>query len=492
MVLQWQVFTPDTAYDTIYKIFNSNCGWRAAPADPPHPGRICERGAYHVKSRADRPLHHTTEWCGKVSDAAVFILLSFFLLACAPYERITETKYFLFLLICGGYLLIILISLPELLLIKQLNPSDLLRLLAKHRLIIGISVLYLLFTTASALLSPYSYDYWLGMTRREGLLTQYIYIGLFLALSLFGRLKKPHCRAFGVAIFVLCALCVLQLLSFNPFYLYPSGYNYYDAYQAYSGEYLGTIGNADLLSALLSLAASAFYAGALCETGKERTLHMVSCITAAVTLAAIKVSAGILSFFVTVLIFTPIILRARSSSRWKAAIAVEGVLIIGIVLALFFFDFGGSGTAFEFHELLHGRISPSFGSGRIRIWSEVLSAIPSHVLWGTGPDSMAAWDLPGFTKYVDYLGITIESGIDVAHNEYLNVLAQQGILAGASLAALYLAVLIKAAKKIKTTSHMIAFSAVSAYLIQALFSFSMCMTAPVFWAFLGLLNSEER
>lgn len=415
-----------------------------------------------------------------------------FILICAPYRGITEVKYSLFLIVCGGYLALLIVSVVELMAIGQLRPRELHEIIKRQRTVWVLAGIYLLFTAISAFLSPYDYDFWAGMSRKEGLLAQLIYIGVLLSVSAFGKLRAYHVRLFGAAMCAFCVICLLQLTGLNPFGLYPDGYNYHDAYTAYAGEYLGTIGNADLVSALLAMASALFYAAAFFEKGRARALDIALLFLTGFTLFAIRVAAGILAFIVTVLAATPLMLRKKHGELWKKFAVLEAALVLLALLAVFLFDFGGSGTLHELHELLRGRPNPSFGSGRLKIWSEVISAMKGHLLWGTGPDSMQAWELPGFTRYIESLGVTIESGIDVAHNEYLNVAAQQGLLASTAFLSLLLLSLAKALRRTGESGVMLPLCAATAYLVQALFGFSMCMTAPLFWAFLGLSISREE
>ena len=60
--------------------------------------------------------------------------------------------------------------------------------------------------------------------------------------------------------------------------------------------------------------------------------------------------------------------------------------MVGSLAALYCVDFGG--VFHELHSIMHGEISTTFGSGRIHIWEQVLSAVPEHLLFGTGPDTM--------------------------------------------------------------------------------------------------------
>lgn len=345
-------------------------------------------------SRAEkRASVHGLSWCRRLTNGFIALLLSMFILICTPYQGITEVKYSLFLIVCGGYLALLIVSVVELMAIGQLRPRELHEIIKRQRTVWVLAGIYLLFTT---------------------------------------------------------------------------------------------------ISALLAMASALFYAAAFFEKGRARALDIALLFLTGFTLFAIRVAAGILAFIVTVLAATPLMLRKKHGELWKKFAVLEAALVLLALLAVFLFDFGGSGTLHELHELLRGRPDPSFGSGRFKIWSEVISAMKGHLLWGTGPDSMQAWELPGFTRYIESLDVTIESGIDVAHNEYLNVAAQQGLLASAAFLSLLLLSLAKALRRTGESGVMLPLCAATAYLVQALFGFSMCMTAPLFWAFLGLSISREE
>ena len=100
--------------------------------------------------------------------------------------------------------------------------------------------------------------------------------------------------------------------------------------------------------------------------------------------------------------------------------------------------------------------------------------------------------MEAFSRYDDSLGGPVIGRIDVAHNEYLNILYHQGIFA---LIA-YLGALFSTAKKWLTDSGRNALVAVLGtmllcYSIQAFFGFSMIMTAPYFYLTLALFDKSD-
>ena len=179
--------------------------------------------------------------------------------------------------------------------------------------------------------------------------------------------------------------------------------------------------------------------------------------------------------------------KRRTAIRFLSCIVVL-CIVLGVAL-LYFLPFE-SGTIGEIHGVLNGKIDDKIGSGRIAIWRECLKLIPGHLLFGGGPDTLAERINYVFTRYSNELGMTIESHIDNAHNDYLNILVNTGVL---SLIA-YIASLgllgIKAIKRSGRSSVLILGTAALAYCIQVFFSFSICIVAPFFWICLGLLCSE--
>ena len=156
---------------------------------------------------------------------------------------------------------------------------------------------------------------------------------------------------------------------------------------------------------------------------------------------------------------------------------------------LFVFD-PDSGLLHEIHELLHGRVSDTFGSGRIYIWKSVLERIPSQLWLGSGPDTMMLAEIEPFTRFDERLNTAIVAQIDVAHNDYLNILYHQGIFAMLA----YMAALVDAAGKWLRNSEKSGVvaalgGAALCYYIQAFFGFSFCGSTIYFWVILGLLVS---
>ena len=161
----------------------------------------------------------------------------------------------------------------------------------------------------------------------------------------------------------------------------------------------------------------------------------------------------------------------------------------------------------ELHEMMHGNFDDSFGSGRIHIYRNVLRLVPEHLFFGGGPDTLVLRETEDFRRYDAGRNMWIETHIDSAHSEYLNILVNQGIFAlAAFLGIMVCAVsfLLRQGFGISRRSHPLlscggqlqgcgAFlrtacgASVVSWLIQALFGISTYISAPYFWIMLGML-----
>ena len=105
--------------------------------------------------------------------------------------------------------------------------------------------------------------------------------------------------------------------------------------------------------------------------------------------------------------------------------------------------------------------------------------------------AMAAQQISLYSRVIN--GVEIPLVIDVAHNEYLNILYHHGIFA---LLSYLLALGISFVRWIRSGWRDAAAAAcggaVVCYGIQAFFGFSMCQTAALFWLALAVLNRQTR
>ena len=543
---------------------------------------------------------------GKLSleniTTGLFIMLmgSVFLLCAQGYRTISDGKYHMFIIVCGGYCAIMLfmafqrfalgsggLARHEALLKDAADPAmeEAAGAAAGASAAVGgyatrgydrigavtrtAAVIYIILTLISALCSDYFPETIFGSGRHEGTLTIAIYGLTFIFVSRHYRPHLLHAAVFGASVIAFDIISLLQAAGMNPFGLYPDGLSWADRNVKYSGEFIGTIGNADLVSAFLCVAIPltavvgghlVFGAGKadICikeNNGKQNgndagnecddfrssvegsgTLPVgIICLTAAalslVLLAVIKVTAGLLAMAFVCLIAAPVAAYIFLDSQKRKMIAayLAALVLAGCAAGSFIYaETSLPGTAGELHEIMHGNIDDSFGTSRIYIYRNILERVPSHLLLGTGPDTIGHMDIEPFQRYDAERGVMVTARIDTAHNEFLNVLACQGIAALCAYVAFALGVMAAAlcgmvncaaalrgrvgsaaalrrdvncaavfarpgggagysdAAAAATASTALALS-VTAYLVQSMFSFSSCTTAPYFWITCAIL-----
>lgn len=416
----------------------------------------------------------------KFTGIFITLMLTVFLLWFdqSGYTAITEAKLPVFFILCGVYIIGMLIMLA----VSGLWPK---KLSATQWLIIA----YLLITVLSALCSPNRESTWIGETRYEGVITIAVYCAVFLLVSSCGKAEKWLLWPLGIGLILLCTVCIFQLYGKNPFGLYPKTTNYFGAGKAYSGKYLGTVGNADFLASFFCLAIPIMWVSFLRLEGKKRYALLVPLFISLFVLLKMDVAAGILGVFGGGLLLIPVVFLCPKKRRKILAWIILAIFILGL-LFVFLVDMG-NGTLHELNSILHGNISEKFATSRIYIWKNVLRLVPDRLLLGAGPDTMSLADIEPFTRYEPTLNKTFVARIDTAHNEYLNVLYHQGLFALiAYLAALIIAAVRWIRFSEKNTACAVTGAAVLCYCVQAFFGISVFITAPFFWICLGLLESS--
>lgn len=348
------------------------------------------------------------------------------------------------------------------------------------------AVLYATFSVLSTILSPYRQWAWIGMSRYEGMLTIGLYCGAFLCVSVFARPTKRLWTIFAISMIAFCVICILQMMGYNPFWLYPDGLTYFDANKLYAGIYLGTIGNADLIASLLCLVIPVFLFKSINGHWKLDTLMIIAFVLSVIVLIWMDIKAGLIGIAVGVWFSLPKLFPFPPKARRYLWLTVGiGAFLVLVIIWAFPFN----GILYEANQLLHGNWDNQFGSGRVYIWKEVLQRIPKQFLFGSGPDTMMAAGIAGF-GFTGETGQTFGTFVDTAHNEYLNVLFHQGVFAMLSFVAILMTCIGKWLRQDKWDRSITGLGCgILCYCIQAMFGLSMCMTAGVFWVMLGMLEN---
>ncbi len=457
----------------------------------------------------------------RIINTYMFLILSVYLLAVpfGGYEVISGFKFILFSAL----------TLPFIILSAARSYKG----LKKITMMQAAAMLYFLFSIISALLSDFGALTVIGADRYEGLLSVFLYVFLFITLSVNLKAAKWQLYVFGASVTLMCIIILLQLAGLNPLGLYPSGISYMDSNVLYSGKYAGTIGNAGLTAAILSTAAVLFTL-AVIRLGGWLWLMLLPALLACLVLGRLDISSGNLALLaalvmalpaavsdlnklIRLLIVYPLITAVWFYDRLSLLLFILIVLFYLAALLLYKFKphikrirlytwitlflllmltliyvclYKGSqyGTIYEANRLMHGVWNDDFGNGRLFIWREVWSLVKQKPLFGGGPDTLG---LRGLPYYLWYSGATpVHSYITAAHNEYLNVLVNQGIFAALCYIALPVMALIKLYRS-KKESVIIASGAALCYSVVALFGISMCASAAFYWILLAYSDNRN-
>lgn len=421
----------------------------------------------------------------RMADAFLCFMLGPYLLftGLEGYANLTEWKFLAYLVIGGGILAASLLLRGELALVGAAPAKK------PWRVPEGLVLGYWLFSALSALCSAdRAVSFW-GGPRREGLVTLTLYCGGFLLLSRYGRPRARHLWIFAAAVSLDCLLTVCQFAGGNPFRLYPEGMTYYDANRLYSGEFLGTLGNADVHAAVLTIAVPVFWTALLKLQGRRRFRLLVPLALSLGVLFKSFVAGGVLGVCGGAVLSLP----ALAGNRRRRKLLAVGVLCLFLAAFPIVYLWGGrmGGFFYEASELLHGRWDDSFGSGRLYIWRSVWPLVPERLWLGGGPDTLGLRTGAAFTRWSEELGVTLRAAVDSAHNEYLGILINQGLLA----LACFLGLLALLALQWARTAHRDPLAALCGgaalcYCIQAFFGVSSPVSTPYLWAALGLLCAD--
>lgn len=346
-------------------------------------------------------------------------------------------------------------------------------------------LLYLLFTLVSALFSEYD-TVWLGGGRSEGVLTISLYCVSFYLTSRFYRPERWQIYVAATAVTVFCVICVFQKNNVNILDLYPLRDGMTCA--QFNKSFIGTIGNIDFAAAFLCIAVPIFWCAILRLKDKLRFLLFLPLLLCLYVLAQINVAAGYVGIIIGTLLSLPVVLPC--AKKWRIVVfAAVAALLVAAVIVIYFCKFPQKELS-QLHNVLHGKIKDSYASGRVYIWRTTLRAVPDHLWFGTGPDTLSKADFAkreicGADGAVQMIRL-----YDAAHSEYLTILYHQGIFALlAYLGALGVTLTRWVRQASKNAVAAIAGTAVLCYSLQAFFGISQLITSPFFWCVFGIAVS---
>ena len=202
-----------------------------------------------------------------------------------------------------------------------------------------------------------------------------------------------------------------------------------------------------------------------------------------------NVSAGLAGLAGSILLTLPLALP-KGRARKSAAFAVGGLILLAL-LGVWLLP-GLPGMFGEAHALLHGEADPTFGSGRIYIWKNVWEAICARPWFGGGPDTLAHQVSAYFERYDADANRILRATIDAAHNEYLNIWADQGVFALLCWLGALGASAVRFVRRADEAETLICGSAVFGYCIQAFFGISTCISAPYLFLAWAMLEGQRE
>lgn len=471
----------------------------------------------------------------RIGSLAVGLFFSVYLLwvGTSGYGSITLARYQCFLVLAAGWVLAGLRFWPRVQ--KWQGPKGFLWLL------LGLWGFVLL----SCLASPYQQVVWLGSKRREGFLTLSAYLALFYMAARFGKMGRRHYQVLALAMLAMDLLMVLQFAGLNPLGLYPEGLTFHHRFLAYGGEYLGTIGNSDMLSAVLAVAIPCLV---LCPYGgKTGGLTTAAGAFSFLALLMSEVQSGLVALLVCFVLLLPVCLwkkqhhallggaallagvwgvyslleydfteeiltfslnvspqfllgigacaifyglsRGLSGGR-KQALAVLGLyggLVLGSTAFLLLYQ-GDNAALLTLQQALHGNIPDALGSSRIQIWKEGLNLLGERPILGSGPDTYGLRSEILFTRTTDS-GQVRRSVVDAAHNEYLHLAVCCGIPAALCYIGLVWGVIGAGLRKI-TPVILPLLAAAICWGVQSFFGISQSVSTPLCYLMLGLLYNS--
>lgn len=355
---------------------------------------------------------------------------------------------------------------------------------------------FLLLAAISAMLSPWWQNSLLGAPstngkpRYDGFATLVCYGTLFFGVSLLGRPRRSYIWVMAGAAVLCCFVAVVQLLGGDPLGLYPEGTNYYDKYGAYSGAFLGTIGNVGLLGQYLCIVMPATLVyGLRAKTLWERLYLLGASALFFVVLLFSQAEAAYVGVLAGVLICVPLMLPSKRSRR-IAGLCSAAVVAAGLIV-LWFWP-GQSGTIWEASRVLHGDIRDEFGSRRVEIWRNALALVPERPWFGGGPGTFGERVDISWSRYVEEIGSIRRAVVSNAHNIYIAYLVNNGIL---GLAAYLSCIGCSAVTWLRERSGSEWIGAVGCSLlccmVQDFFCVALCLAAPVMWLLWALMEAPD-
>ena len=353
--------------------------------------------------------------------------------------------------------------------------------------------LWMLVSCLASDLGPDSW--WIGASaRREGLLTQGAYLTLFFCFACASVDPQPLLWSAAAGVVGFATVVFLQRSGGNPFGLYPTGTSF-----ATHPEFQGPTGNTDMGAGYLCLLSGLFLSalGRMARACRRRPFlrarlpwGLALCCLGGLALSVYLLLTMEVQFALIALGAAGLLALLGLLPRRVRVLVVVLLVVAGLLLVWYWP--GNTGPLWELREILQGRPQLSFGHNRLAVWQYSLGLAKERLWLGGGSDTFEprfnAWlQEPQFKIPTEQQGIPLPDYFDNPHNEYLAHLVNHGLPAALLFLGLVLYALFSPRGR-----HSPYRIAVVAYAVQAFFSFSVCILAPLFWVTLGLCCSEAK
>lgn len=429
---------------------------------------------------------------GATAWLCVFFAAFLLLLGSKGYKQISLFKTTLFYVL-ALQLILLLVLLAAITLIRARNRRQKPSLAEPRALLkpaVPAAVGYLLFVWVSALLSPSGSKAVYSSVTHENALTLSTYVVCFLLLSLWARPGRAVLYVIYSAAGAFSCFILIQLLGVNLFGLYPGDGNYYLSAQKHAGNFIGTVGNADLASATLSLLLPICLAGGLTARKWYKLIGLLLAALCGVELVLIKVMAGVVGVLAGGVLAAFLLVPVRRKVKLWCLLGLGAAACVGFAV-LWSRDFSYQ-PLHELHEILHGRIDDTFGTGRVFIWRQMLKRIPERLFFGFGPDTVRYTGLSPFLRYDEAGRIAAAASLTDAHCLPLEILYCTGLFSLLAWLAMVGWVLIPwARRKDRSRTSTAVGAGLLCFSVTMLFTISSVIIMPFFWCLLGLLNGEN-
>lgn len=426
-----------------------------------------------------------------ITNIYIYCMLSIYLLyvGSGGYTEILVNKYNLFIILSTIYLIIVSIVGVEICLINKINNKfkckDI-KFIKYTKFVLFLITIYLLLTILATVCSENLKISLHGGIQKEGLITIFIYCLSFLFIMYFSKPNKYMLYIFSLSITILCFISILQFLGYNVFGIFPKGLNYYDGDIKYHGFFISTLGNVGYMSSLLSMSIPIFSIFLIKLKSRNKFLLLVPIILSLYVLIKIKVLAGVVGLLIGSLICFPFVIIKERKFRKIYFIALVLILLLFLLL-LYKCNFKNMEILSEIHYILNGDMEDDFGTGRIFIWKNVFKLIKEKPLLGGGPDTLLSRMNVCFNRYDNINGLYLKGMINSAHNCYLDIFVNQGVIAFIIYIVFIVYTFIQCYKYYEDTSVKSLGCGIFCYSVQAFFSVSSPIVTIYHWISLGLL-----